>query len=115
MRPPTRSTRTDTLFPYTTLVRSVAAAGAQSIAMRIEADERNDDRVEVGTPCALAACGGFMNAVTIAAQRGVFFEPFEMHHAIANDARHRDADLMRGQQLKQWRGDRKSTRLNSSH
>src|SRR3546814_3213538 len=27
-----------------------------------------------------------------------------MHHAIANDARHRDADLMRGQQLKQWRG-----------
>src|SRR3546814_14293869 len=72
--------------------------------MRIEADERNDDRVEVGTPCALAACGGFMNAVTIAAQRGVFFEPFEMHHAIANDARHRDADLMRGQQLKQWRG-----------
>src|SRR3546814_9006443 len=59
---------------------------------------------DLGTPCALAACGGFMNAVTIAAQRGVFFEPFEMHHAIANDARHRDADLMRGQQLKQWRG-----------
>src|SRR3546814_14696832 len=64
----------------------------------------SDLRVEVGTPCALAACGGFMNAVTIAAQRGVFFEPFEMHHAIANDARHRAADLMRGQHLKQWRG-----------
>src|SRR3546814_15608241 len=39
LRPP-RSTRTDTLFPYTTLFRSIAEAGAQRIA-----DQAFDNRV----------------------------------------------------------------------
>src|SRR3546814_5950923 len=44
----------------------VAAAGAQSIALRIEADERNDDRVADGTQSPIAAGGGFRNSATIA-------------------------------------------------
>src|SRR3546814_14981661 len=51
----------------------VAAAGAQSIAMRIEADARNDDLVELGTPCPLAACCGVIEALTVRGQRGGFF------------------------------------------
>src|SRR3546814_1322674 len=48
IRRPPRSTRMDTLFPYTTLVRSVVE---QLPAVR--RDERGDERVEVGDPVAL--------------------------------------------------------------
>src|SRR3546814_14070407 len=40
LRPPPRSTRTDTLFPYTTLVRSLAR-----VLLRLRRDEPADDRV----------------------------------------------------------------------
>src|SRR3546814_3403946 len=50
IRRPPRSTRTDTLFPYTTLFRSVAGVGvevrvARTEASRVLADEAAVDRV----------------------------------------------------------------------
>src|SRR3546814_4942444 len=36
LRPPTRSTRTDTLFPYTTLFRSVARHDADAAHLRLD-------------------------------------------------------------------------------
>src|SRR3546814_15487909 len=47
IRRPPRSTRTDTLFPYTTLFRSTSAAHAE-FRLRIR-DLRLDGRLEIGT------------------------------------------------------------------
>src|SRR3546814_13334103 len=85
MRLPPRSTRTDTLFPYTTLFRSKAVAG-QVFAQSFEALLRLVDRRHA------PAGGGKLHR--LAAGRG----------AEVKDT----APLSRAQ-------DRKSTRLNSSH
>src|SRR3546814_2836559 len=115
IRRPPRSTRTDTLFPYTTLFRSVgiederrrhadaerllvdeAGAGADA-----EAGEWNDEAVEIHAPERPLAgvdheqrSGRIVDraAVAIGAERRL------PEHWIAHRA-----------------GDRKSTRLNSSH
>src|SRR3546814_13241104 len=39
IRRPPRSTRTDTLFPYTTLFRSIIAAGSQSVKLPFLPDD----------------------------------------------------------------------------
>src|SRR3546814_17487108 len=44
IRRPPRSTRTDTLFPYTTLFRSSDNVGFQDFAQRILVDHRRDAR-----------------------------------------------------------------------
>src|SRR3546814_12992106 len=48
IRRPPRSTRTDTLFPYTTLFRSLASnrGSRQAPTSKIDDRERNDDRRE---------------------------------------------------------------------
>src|SRR3546814_15899366 len=44
IRRPPRSTRTDTLFPYTTLFRSVAAAAAECVFQRaLREEQRRED------------------------------------------------------------------------
>src|SRR3546814_11908357 len=90
IRRPPRSTRTDTLFPYTTLFRSKVGQAEQRIAVGIKlgrepcrrADrvEESDDRKRVGFGEAIleriVMRGG------VGAQRGVEFGGQE-HHATA--------------------------------
>src|SRR3546814_8215038 len=97
IRRPPRSTRTDTLFPYTTLFRSPAAHPPEQPDLRrvLPADpaERERDRVPRSTPAgAPAAAGGDTGG-----------------------GRPAVGDPDRGETGAAAAVDRKSTRLNSSH
>src|SRR3546814_17214025 len=95
IRRPPRSTRTDTLFPYTTLFRSADAADREA-----DVDRGTDALIEeVGFEEDLAA--GDRNHVGRNIGRHV--------------ARLRFDDRQRGERARAIVGDRKSTRLNSSH
>src|SRR3546814_17939400 len=93
MRRPPRSTRTYTLFPYTTLFRSVDSR--RGIAARLSALGRL-----VG---GLIRRGGLLHGRR--AGRGAGPGPLLLHRS------HTRGEAKQGEQ----RGDRKSTRLNSSH
>src|SRR3546814_8491071 len=100
IRRPPRSTRTDTLFPYTTLFRSAEDVGIL-----------DDDAARV-----------LVDAVRERRPVGVRFERrIAVNQHIAGIFRHRasDAAVMRVEPGRKHRlgalGDRKSTRLNSSH
>src|SRR3546814_20183503 len=115
VRRPPRSTRTDTLFPYTTLFRSKLAE--EALLCGLEAGARR------------GLCAAVERRVLEAVDNGGEFErPFH----VAVDDRPGvgiavvDRDLFGGQRVAQdlifdageaerARGDRKSTRLNSSH
>src|SRR3546814_16722609 len=88
IRRPPRSTRTDTLFPYTTLFRSV--------------ERRQRDRGDALLDRQPAA---ELEIVQVADRRIV--------GQLEIPARHRQRPELRAQQL--FAEDRKSTRLNSSH
>src|SRR3546814_13363482 len=96
IRRPPRSTRTDTLFPYTTLFRS-------TIGFRQRADDAEVERDETrivdlaGVDPDIAGVGVGMEKI-VAKNLGV-----EHAHALGGEPVRVDA------------GDRKSTRLNSSH
>src|SRR3546814_16677020 len=64
IRRPPRSTRTDTLFPYTTLFRSRASGGLQWLADAIAGFERGHTGRRAGefSIAALAALGDFFTA-----------------------------------------------------
>src|SRR3546814_14402422 len=79
IRRPPRSTRTDTLFPYTTLFRS--------------------DLLQVGVLRGEAALRG-----------GI-----DQQHGLAAELRHRQRFAVNAGEAEVMGGDRKSTRLNSSH
>src|SRR3546814_11755555 len=87
LRRPPRSTRTDTLFPYTTLFRSVIDIATRKIEARCDLGGQPDST-------AVAPDGSFVAV------------------AIENE---RDEDLNDGDGNEAAIGDRKSTRLNSSH
>src|SRR3546814_15261633 len=96
LRRPPRSTRTDTLFPYTTLFRSVdlgrcqvlgALAAVTVLAHREPAAQRNDRAIEAR---------GLNEAPIVPLSRG-------------------SNDPVSGGAIAVNCGDRKSTRLNSSH
>src|SRR3546814_15584677 len=92
IRRPPRATRTDTLFPYTTLFRSRRHRAATAAGRRLAGEQAGVQ----------AAAGGHARAVTIAAER----------RADRTD----EADLAGAVVEAVARGqDRKSTRLNSSH
>src|SRR3546814_7346058 len=55
IRPPPRSTRTDTLFPYTTLFRAVAARGARLPRLWRRLPAADHPRAAPGDPLAAAA------------------------------------------------------------
>src|SRR3546814_12127181 len=94
IRRPPRSTRTDTLFPYTTLFRSSAFSAANTV--------RYDNMVMYQTP----SWSGFQAGVgysfsTDDVEGPTGFEEDDNNRAITAGVR--------------YVGDRKSTRLNSSH
>src|SRR3546814_2243362 len=101
IRRPPRSTRTDTLFPYTTLFRSLnlglfIAAQHQRVFRGVEVEA--DDVFE------------FLDEVRVVGELEGF-DSVRLEAMSAPDAGHRRGvgAKVRGQ------GDRKSTRLNSSH
>src|SRR3546814_11583118 len=102
IRRPPRSTRTDTLFPYTTLFRSLGDRGdVGEMAVLAQRARRGEQRVDIGLDVAIAgrADGGDIVREQI---------PFVDHRLGEGLARRQAATCARGR-------DRKSTRLNSSH
>src|SRR3546814_19684034 len=103
IRRPPRSTRTDTLFPYTTLFRS--AALALGAGRRRSLPEKLDDHLVLGASPALATDGGvsFVNRLGL--------RLYAIRHPL--DAGTRDRTTTQNYRI--HAEDRKSTRLNSSH
>src|SRR3546814_10183320 len=102
IRRPPRSTRTDTLFPYTTLFRSLARSAAQR-----EAGRRDEQCAEQFGEIILVAPSAIDDRLNPA--RHILFE------SIAQFLHDRGFDhrILTSREL--GRGDRKSTRLNYSH
>src|SRR3546814_14345205 len=96
LRPP-RSTRTDTLFPYTTLFRSISAL----------VTERGYQEVMIGYSDSNKD-GGYLTSTWGLYQASKALEPI-LARAGAS------MQLFHGRGGAVGRGDRKSTRLNSSH
>src|SRR3546814_12711730 len=99
-RRPPRSTRTDPLFPYTTLFRSIMAIGTETVRglRRLMREDGSHPRLTALT------WGGEDLSADMGAERnrdeaGMYLGPFQMA---------RDQTLLAAI-------DRKSTRLNSSH
>src|SRR3546814_12469487 len=103
MRRPTRATRTDTLFPYTTLFRSEVDAMHRRLAPIFDAVDPNLER--------FATSGGKM--MMVMGWLDPVGSPIEaIHYYEQVEA------LGRGETVAERRADtqdRKSTRLNSSH
>src|SRR3546814_5811083 len=108
LRRPPRSTRTDTLFPYTTLFRSIAVARTQSFA----------DQIRVAAVRAIQDAVDLAKAVQPVGRRIVSRFGAEITDKI-EIARRCCADHPRATPACELRRDaaedRKSTRLNSSH
>src|SRR3546814_14794434 len=98
IRRPPRSTRTDTLFPYTTLFRSRAQSAANAEAPVFPG--------RGGAPISSRAVQ--LRLKQLAQQQGIWkrVHPHLLRHSFASHVLESSGDL---------RGDRKSTRLNSSH
>src|SRR3546814_12169701 len=103
IRRPPRSTRTDTLFPYTTLFRSWLSRTAQACSERIQIAFRT------GSRCAICTKSGAFRI------KGQDHDDFSDRPASPPcRPKHRGARAD-GHHHKLWPEDRKSTRLNSSH
>src|SRR3546814_11800220 len=97
IRRPPRSTRTDTLFPYTTLFRSRERhVGAGHVAVVIELDDAFLDRLAVEIPALI-----ILRRRPARAEIGAQFD--------------RQAGRGAAREITDEQRDRKSTRLNSSH
>src|SRR3546814_12225576 len=103
IRRPPRSTRTDTLFPYTTLFRSCErAVGAADARLRLAR--------------ALGARDIALRFGDLAFERGDRgLHAVERLQLEGVDRVHRVIDILKGALQRFHREDRKSTRLNSSH
>src|SRR3546814_4635989 len=119
IRRPPRSTRTDTLFPYTTLFRSLAAQHRRAVAHLHAGDgaerdllaRRRQDRQASEFADTVAQLARIADADRVAR------EPLDrLADRLAAD-RAGDDGLHVGdiEAVARRRGDRKSTRLNSSH
>src|SRR3546814_4894677 len=101
IRRPPRSTRTDTLFPYTTLCRSLRVIYAASLpdpgelAKRIEAGG-----ISAMPPAPTGTTGGPEPAAALAEAPASALTIAQIHQLLESGGHHQD---------------RKSTRLNSSH
>src|SRR3546814_13696105 len=128
IRRPPRSTRTDTLFPYTTLFRSIVGAQPQrrrdeALAVLVrEFGQRGADRAIGGNPAcddegARPRTGGERDAAAVdeAVDHRLLERGGEVGDAmIAQRGGTRDRALEPGEGEMRFE-DRKSTRLNSSH
>src|SRR3546814_18611595 len=99
IRRPPRSTRTDTLFPYTTLFRSVGAFVVDGSFTWLRGENKQDDEPLHQMPAHELTLG-----IGQPAERGLYW------HAQLRAVAEQDRVA-----TEFTRGDRKSTRLNSSH
>src|SRR3546814_5127049 len=112
IRRPPRSTRTDTLFPYTTLFRSEGGLVAAQYKLRATSARFTEDgevsleflAAHAAFHQALAAAAGNQRLLVIRAQLYEQYQRFRAFYSHVAGRRHLAADQ-----------DRKSTRLNSSH
>src|SRR3546814_1889399 len=115
IRRPPRSTRTDTLFPYTTLFRNIEALGVRGFVVRHCADGAVAElAAAAGQDTALLNAGdgrnahptqGLLDMLTLSQAKGADFSALKV--LVVGDSRHSRvarSDL-----------DRKRPRLNSSH
>src|SRR3546814_15519606 len=107
IRRPPRSTRTDTLFPYTTLFRSTEPPQARGRSIFAE---RANDR-----PAALATRGLDMGGGSEAEAGGGFFADLKRRRVIRVLLLYAVAGWIVIEVASVVLPDRKSTRLNSSH
>src|SRR3546814_9978113 len=112
IRRPPRSTRTDTLFPYTTLFRSIVAAltegiGSEKIEVADPARSGNPDRSVAEGECVIVVFRSQVHA-----QRGVAIGICRADSSVGEAGN--IAVILAGEQYRHAR-DRKSTRLHSSH
>src|SRR3546814_5356136 len=114
IRRPPRSTRTDTLFPYTTLFRSVSAPLAND---RLGLSLSGVRTFHSGflTDISPGSDGRYGRSLTENLAAKLLWEP-NASIRVAPSARYSHLDIETGSAIKN-RGsrDRKSTRLNSSH
>src|SRR3546814_14731898 len=103
IRRPPRSTRTDTLLPYTTLFRSRSEAMLATLAHRLES---------AALPPTVAALFADQRAAAQVAQTQALWEADMARRALAPTGI--EFVLLKGAAYAAA-GDRKSTRLNSSH
>src|SRR3546814_14628349 len=93
IRRPPRSTRTDTLFPYTTLFRSglaIVAHGAVDRGIeRLEVKRRVPDPKQRGAPNFLRSADYGLDGVVMRPQRIIIEEDWRTRHARSARARHR--------------------------
>src|SRR3546814_10611804 len=104
IRRPPRSTRTDTLFPYTTLFRSRLDHGVDAIAIAFGIGKtlEHDDRRAFGNRDAV---GALIESLGLAARR----------QRLGLGKGREAVDRLRGVEAAGQHQDRKSKRLNSSH
>src|SRR3546814_4490817 len=111
IRRPPRSTRTDTLFPYTTLFRSGVAAAPERARTHGRAGARR-----IGVRRRVETSAYPLHARLAAARRQpVFFEDGTIASRLRFGAARGVYDEKIEKRRDRYRGDRKSTRLNSSH
>src|SRR3546814_5642566 len=115
IRRPPRSTRTDTLFPYTTLFRS-RHAGAEAVvsgaARRSRTGARDLDGLYAG-PAAVVRCTAVRSVRCDCTERPVQSAALAVFGAAPPPRC--AADSVTGTTASPDSADRKSTRLNSSH
>src|SRR3546814_5290578 len=117
IRRPPRSTRTDTLFPYTTLFRSVVVGATVALVAAVP-DLADDDQLIALLLVAadgLAETAKGLDGVELVPGFGValavLLDLAVLDDGLAGDEGEADAAL----RIIAEAGDRKSTRLNSSH
>src|SRR3546814_1929550 len=116
IRLPPRSTRTDTLFPYTTLFRSVQLAARPLLSIAIEKTADHHVRLSRAT---------MPGTELQAAKANVIFHGAQVFLSTLWSGSHCSGTTINGWQALSWpasldisalsHADRKSTRLNSSH
>src|SRR3546814_8917926 len=115
-RLPPRSTRTDTLLPYTTLFRSCGGWFPQQLGAGIP-DVLAADVLAVAAALYARELGGSEgdHRAVASAILVIAVAIFIAHHAPEGELARNDRDVGRALQPRDVEADRKSTRLNSSH
>src|SRR3546814_11707502 len=115
-RPPPRSTRTDTLFPYTTLFRSIESA--------VAIPDNFSFKTELEADFSLVSQTGDLSSISVTAPARINFYALGSESGLENTflfgaLSHTEADYAydptRLIGSADFTSDRKSTRLNSSH
>src|SRR3546814_15049957 len=124
IRPPPRSTRTDTLFPYTTLFRSYLLVATQLTIFAVTLYlHRSQAHRGVDFHPAIAHFFRFWTWLTTSMITREWVAIHRKHHAKCETEDDPHSPMYKGINTVFWRGvelyrearDRKSTRLNSSH